>query len=108
MARRKCTQRQRRGILVFIGTAVLFATIPPLSSQAATGEFDYYTPQRAQYAIVNPAAGRCIITQNAVYATNGADQPIQVYGTADCNTLLGTVGSGDTFQGAFNSIRATS
>lgn len=108
MTRRKYFRQRKRVILISVGTAVLFTAIPPLSSQAATGEFDYYTPQQAQYAIVNPAPGRCINTQNAIYATNGTDQPIQVYGSPDCNTLLGTVGSGDTFQRAFNSIRAIS
>lgn len=109
MARRKYAQRGKKSVLVFAGTAVLFIAIPPLSSQAATGEFNYYTPQRAEYTIVNPAPGTCVTTQNAIYATNGTNQPIQVYSSPNCSTLpLGTVGSGDAFQGAFNSIRAVS
>jgi hypothetical protein len=109
MTRRKYAQRGKRIVLISAGTAVLFTAIPPLSGQAATGEFDYYTSQRAEYTIVNPAPGKCITTQNAIYATNGTNQPIQVYSSPNCSTLpLGTVGSGDAFQGAFNSIRAVS
>jgi hypothetical protein len=107
MARRK-SARNWKTTLVPAGTAVLLTVALPLPSQAATGEFDYYTTPRTGYAIINPAPGVCLRTPYAIYATNRTDQPIQVYDSSDCNTLLYTVGPGGDFQGDFNSTKAVS
>lgn len=107
MARRE-SARSWRAILVSAGTAVLLTVALPLPSQAATGEFDYYTSPRTGYAIINPAPGVCLNTPSAIYAENRTDQPIQVYSGSNCSILIYTVDSGKFLQGDFDSVKALS
>lgn len=107
MARRQSV-RNWKTILASTGTAVLLTVALPLPSQAATGEFDYYTGPRTGYAITNPASGTCLHTPDAIYGTNETDQSIQVYSGSDCGALLQTIKPGKDFQGDFNSAKAVS
>jgi hypothetical protein len=100
--------RKWKAIAFSAGTAVFLTVALAPSSQAAAGDFEYYTAERTNFTIVNPAPGTCLLAQYAVYAINRTDQAIQVYDGPDCQTFLGTVGSGSEFRRNFNSIKAVS
>lgn len=93
-------------ILFCTNFALLFSFYLPLSIQAATGEFDYYTSQGTGYGISNPPPGTCFSALYAVDGANGTDQPIQVYSSPDCNGLVTTIPPGVELSVNFNSARA--